>query len=272
MKKFLKKLFTNLAATTFSVALIGSVYAAVTVWWTGNLAWTSVDWDLISSSDWNWVVVKINDNVTRLLWLETTTASLWSLASQSSVTDLQVPNNITVDYAASAGSATTSTYAATAGSATSAKKAILPVASDDIATKDYVDVTAAAAASAGGLPILKSTVATYNWNLGGVAWAHAKCQAEFGTNSAFLTQATGYGLGNSGFIDLTTASSWWWIVMPGIQSASHIYYSWYMANDMAQHTCQGWTEPVNGQGDGMERGHTIVMGCYTVKGLTCVTW
>jgi len=59
-------------------------------------------------------------------------------------------------------------------------KAQDPIDNNDVATKAYVDAQVGAS-----IPLVRFTKATYTGNLGGVAGADAKCQAEFGPSFHF---------------------------------------------------------------------------------------
>jgi len=64
-----------------------------------------------------------------------------------------------------------------------------PVASNHLATKDYVDAATAGAAGggSGSAAICGNTRQKYNGNLGGLAGADAKCEADFGSGWRFAT-------------------------------------------------------------------------------------
>ena len=71
--------------------------------------------------------------------------------------------------------------------ATGAITGSAPVASTDMANKDYVDTAVAAATSGVGGPVCGLTRSVFTGNLGGWSGADAKCVADFGSGWRFAT-------------------------------------------------------------------------------------
>ena len=93
-------------------------------------------------------------------------------------------------------------------------KAQDPIDDDDVTTKKYVDAQVGAS-----IPIVRFTEALYKGNLGGVAGADAKCQAEFGPSFHFCDCCKALG------------------AMPGVSAIRGGWCRW----DGAFNNCDNWT-------------------------------